>query len=114
MHSISLKERSGSWRPRGREFNEVVDNDADKRDKWLMEGLVLGQASRGVFLEKGSCFGFKIQPIIGGSFDTDNIRPYDIIAYQTIVGALHKQIKNLPPDAVIGKFTVDGDDPDRE
>lgn len=96
----------------GREYNYCVDNDEEKRDRWLMEGFVMGQASRGVFLEKGQCFGFVIQPIIGGSFEADNIKPHNIIAYQTVVGGLHKQIRGLPPGATISKFIVDGQDPD--
>jgi hypothetical protein len=98
----------------GREYNDCVDNDQDKRDSWLYEGLVIGQASRGVFLEKGECFGWIIPPIIGGSFEADNIKPHNIVAYETVVGALHQQIRDLPPGSTVSRFTVDGKDPDHD
>lgn len=98
----------------GREFNHCVDNDEAKRDAWLFEGIVIGQASRGVFLEKGQCFGWVIPPIMGGAIEADNIEPHNIIAYETVVGALHKQIRDLPPGTKVSKITVDGKDPGHE
>ena len=80
----------------GSEFNSTVDNDEAMRDEWLMEGLIIGQASRGVFLKKGQCFGFNILPILGGSLEAGNIQPFDIVVYETIAGQTHQQVRHPP------------------
>ena len=89
------------------EFNHAIDNDPDKRNEWLMERLVIDQADRGIRLNTGQCFGFKIPPVVGGEFDAKNIVPYEIVAYVRFAGDFHEQFKDLPDGSQIEFRIVD-------
>lgn len=92
-------------------FAETVESNEDCRDEWLLEGLVLGQASRGIVLKAGHCFGFEVPPILGAPIAPENILPCEIVSYEVFVGALHERLRTMPPGTDISKLTTDGREP---
>ena len=89
-------------------FRQAIEDEEEKRDEWLLEGHVLGQADRGVVLRSGQCFGFKVPPILGAPIEAGNIQPCDIVSYEIWIGQLHERIKALPPGTSINEIKVDG------
>lgn len=61
-------------------------------DRLIAEGMVLP-------LKK--CYGFVQLPILGGSYDPDNIRIVDIEERISFLGEVHRQIADLPDGAKI-------------
>jgi len=47
--------------------------DEEGRDKLLLDGFVIGARSRGLVLEDGECYDFKIAPILGGPMEAEQI-----------------------------------------
>ena len=71
-----------------------------------MEGLVLGLANRGIFLKPSECFGFEKAPSLGGQIDLSNVKPFLVVAYQTIMGQLHEQLIKRPTGSKVTGFGV--------
>ncbi|MDK2767624.1 MAG: DUF1851 domain-containing protein [Sphingomonas sp.] len=80
--------------------------DADARDSLLLGGLVIGARNRGLLLEPGECYDFKLAPIIGGKMDVSDMEKLSFVVKLHIAGQLHEQVKDLPPGTPIGKVTI--------
>ena len=90
-------------------FIQAVENDDEVRDEWLLEGLALGQASRGNMLLPGQCYGFKVPPILGAPIEPENICSCEIVSYENFLGEMHEKIRALPPGARIDRMIFGGD-----
>jgi hypothetical protein len=77
------------------EFVELV-TDAENADHWFFATLVDRMVNSGMVLEAKQCYGFKISPVLGGSYELDNIAVFPIAEYIRSMGYLHEQLKNLP------------------
>jgi Domain of unknown function (DUF1851) len=66
------------------------------QDDYLLAGLVLAEA-RGLRPGPDQVFDFAVAPVLGGSFETDNIVVVDFVVKLTIAGQLHDQLRQLPP-----------------
>lgn len=75
---------------------EKVLNTPDGRNHYLMSELVLLARERGLVLDEGECYEFKITPILGGALDLDNLHKMDFKISLHITGQLIGQVKNLP------------------
>jgi hypothetical protein len=83
----------------------------DGQDRYLLGGLALGAARRGLVLGPGQVYGFAPPPILGGPIDVDHIMVLDLVVWLTIMGQTHEQIRSMPPGTQISGFTVDGERP---
>ena len=61
---------------------------------------------RGLYLGPGQCYGWKVAPILGGEFNFSNIQVFDVLVYETIMGQLHRQLKELPEGYVISELRL--------
>jgi T6SS immunity protein Tdi1, C-terminal len=75
------------------------------QDDYLLAGLVLAEA-RGLRPGPDQVFDFAVAPVLGGSFETDNIVVVDFVVKLTIAGQLHDQLRQLPPGAKIAGIEV--------
>ena len=99
------------------EFNDVARcrddwaemfNEAQTVEEWLMPGLVEALLEQGMSLAEGSCYGYRIPPVLGGKIEIENIEQTDLSVYYSITGQIHRQVKDLPPGTPISGITVDG------
>lgn len=79
---------------------------AEARDNLLLGGLVIGARSRGLTLEPGECYDFRIAPILGGQMNVDEMQKLSFVVKLHVAGQLHEQVKDLPPGTRINKVTM--------
>jgi hypothetical protein len=92
------------------EFNRLKET-TEKKDEWFMEVWVIGMANRGILLKPGECFGFKVHPKIGGKIEFDNMKPFQVVPYEWILGQLHEQISKMMPGSTITGFKLNAKKP---
>jgi hypothetical protein len=86
---------------------ESRDDFADKIDggenanQWLMIPLVDKLVSAGVRLSKGTCYGYRIPPVIGGDYTVENTAVVSIPEHYSFHADIHQQIKNVPDGAKV-------------
>jgi Domain of unknown function (DUF1851) len=57
-------------------------------------------------LAPGQCYSYKIPPILGGSFESANVKAVSALVHFCIMGQLHEQTRHLPPGTKISHFTI--------
>lgn len=77
------------------DFAARLDRD-DNADYWLAVSLVDDYVASGLTLADGQCYGYRIPPLLGGSYDIDNIEPTDLSVHYGMLGDLFQQTKDLP------------------
>ena len=90
------------------EFESLLATDANA-DLWLMPDVVDGQAALGMRPGADECLSFKHPPVLGGQFDPDNFETCSVLVHFSIMGQIHRQVKDLPEGTKIGKFTIEED-----
>ena len=77
-------------------YNRLKDQP-DKRSEWFLEGLVFRCDAEGLCLGPGECYGWRVHPMIGGKSEFGNIQVFSLLLYQSLMGQLLPQWKQLPP-----------------
>lgn len=67
---------------------------------------VVGLRAAGKLLERGQVYGFEIPPVLGGSFDAENLVPSDLVVHFSLAGQIHRQVKDLPPGTPISQIKL--------
>ena len=83
------------------EFNELKKRE-DFRDKYYTEGKVVALFNSGKVLSSDETYAYKLHPILGGTFDLNNIKIMDAAINMTILGQLHHQLQK--PDDFKKKY----------
>jgi len=84
--------------------------DRHTRKTVLATSVVRGLRRAGVTLGPGECYSPDRPPILGGSLTDDNLRPCDIRVHATILGQIHRQVRDLPPGTPIGEIKFEAPD----
>lgn len=84
----------------------------DGQDHYLLGGLALEAAQRGLTPGPDQVYGFKVPPRLGGTVSADNIEVVDFVVGLDVLGQIHEQVSQLPPGTTISGITVDGNPPD--
>lgn len=103
------------------EFAEVAEdaesfvrllNEPENLAEWFVPNLVGDLIASGKALGPGQCFGYKTPPALGGEIDPENFEPTDLSVHFSILGQLHRQLKDLPPGTPISevKWQVEDED----
>lgn len=87
------------------EFSELLQQE-ESRDKLLLDGFVIGARRRGLVLEHGECYDFKIAPILGGPMEAEQIEKTSFVVKLDLAGQIHEQVKDLAPGTKIGEIIV--------
>jgi hypothetical protein len=61
---------------------------------------------RGMLLEAGQCYGWKVHPIIGGKFAFENIKVFSLRVYESVTGQLVRQVTGKPQGYQVTGFTT--------
>jgi hypothetical protein len=87
-------------------FVSLID-EADNANQWLAVPLVDACVASGMTLGVGQCYGFKVPPMLGGSYDVTNFEPTSLAVHYGFLADIHRQTKDLPDGTpirvVIGK-----------
>jgi hypothetical protein len=88
------------------EFRQLMQQP-EHANKWFIPQLVGDLMMRGVRLARGQCYSYKIPPVLGGSIAPDNFAPTDLSVHFSILGQIHRQVKNLPPGTKISDIKIE-------
>lgn len=87
------------------EFEALLSDREFVHSEFLVEAFVALQRA-GQVLELGQVFGYIKPPVLGGSFDADNLEPTDIEVHLSLSGQLHQQVNELPDGASISEVSI--------
>ena len=90
---LGVRRRLADNRAHFSKLLEVGDN----ANTWLMIPLVNACVSAGM-VPGGTtqCYGYKVAPILGGSYNVGNVVPLDLTTHYAILANLYRQTKDLP------------------
>ncbi|EGF93159.1 hypothetical protein ABI_16000 [Asticcacaulis biprosthecium C19] len=74
---------------------EVIDQ-GDNAANWLMMPLVDACRAAGMTLSPEQCYGYKTPPLLGGTYDLDNIELTDLSVHYALLADMWQQTKDLP------------------
>jgi hypothetical protein len=76
-------------------FRHKLEAPTDSGE-WLMPGLVERLRTEGKVLAREQCYGCKIPPFLGGSFQPSNFYPANIYGHCSFMADVARQTKDLP------------------
>ncbi|UWZ84184.1 DUF1851 domain-containing protein [Occallatibacter riparius] len=81
-------------------FCDLVDQD-DNADNWLMISLADACRQAGLVLSATQCYSFRVPPILGGSYEVENVAPCDLSVHFSFMADIVRQTKDLPDGASV-------------
>jgi hypothetical protein len=78
----------------------------EKVDQWFIPLLVGDLITSGVRLAPGQCYSYKKPPILGGEIEPANFEPADLAVHFSLLGQIHRQVKDLPPGTKINQIKI--------
>lgn len=81
------------------------------QDQYLLGGLALAAKRRGLILGADEVYSFTPPPVLGGSFDVENIRVIDVVVALDVAGQIHDEVRVLRPGTIVSGVAVDGERP---
>jgi hypothetical protein len=85
-------------------FAKLLDVGANA-NHWLMIPLVNACVAAGMVPGAGQCYGYKTPPILGGTYNANNVEIRDLGANYAFLADLYRQTRDLPdgtPFRIIG------------
>lgn len=89
------------------EFKRLMQQ-RENAERWFVPELVGDLLASGKLLAPGECYSWKKPPGLGGEMEPDNFEPTDLSVHFSILGQIHRQVKDLPPGTKISKINIDG------
>jgi Domain of unknown function (DUF1851) len=83
-----------------REFDSRI-RESGARKRYLATFIVRGLRDAGVQLGPNECFSPDVPPVLGGELSNENLRPCDVSVHSSILGQIHRQLKDLPPNTPV-------------
>ena len=93
------------------DFRQVAENSEEfnskkleerYRDDWFGANWADIALQNNLRPNKDECLGWKVAPVLGGSFSVDNIQVYSLFVYQSINGQLFRELTK--PDSEISNL----------
>lgn len=76
-------------------------NSLNKSEEWLNQVFIAEwlpiAVQNGLAPGKDECLGWKLHPLLGGKFEVANLQVFSMLIYQSIMGQLHRQLKERSP-----------------
>lgn len=95
---------SNPWREAD-ELRAALDTP-EGQDQYLLAGLAMAAHDCGLVLGDDQVYAFEKPPILGGTFDVENITMMDFVVAVNLAGQLHEQVRDLPPGTPITGFAI--------
>jgi hypothetical protein len=86
-------------------FVTRIDQD-DHANTWMMVSLVDACRKAGVKIGPNQCYGFKIPPMLGGSYEVENMEPTDLSVHYSLLGEICEQTKDLPRGTKVKRIEI--------
>jgi hypothetical protein len=86
------------------EFRSSLTN-SDNMDYWFGPSLVERLREAGIAREPRQCYSYVQLPILGGNYEIDNFRVYDVVTHFRVWGPIHEKLKHLP-DGTTFEFRI--------
>ncbi|WP_208855305.1 T6SS immunity protein Tdi1 domain-containing protein [Aquipseudomonas alcaligenes] len=71
-------------------------NTLNKSAEWIDQTFIASwqsiAAGHGLIPEPNQCLGWKVHPLLGGSFEPANLQLFNMSVYQSLMGQLHRQL----------------------
>lgn len=101
----------GTCKPAADSYDEWKDKlqEIDAGRRWLLPDLVGALLSVGKVPTRGECLSPEHPPVLGGEMAPENFQPIDILVHLSIMGQIHKQVKDLPEGTEISGFEIDSE-----
>jgi hypothetical protein len=77
------------------EFTTLIERSQNAKE-WLLIPLVDRLVAAGKLLRPGHCYSYQQLPILGGTYDIDNISERAIGEYLSWLGSVYQQFAKLP------------------
>lgn len=90
----------------GSEFEEKLKN-IEFVHQFFYPQIILDMRNNGLTLDQGQCYSYKKPLVLGGQDDIDNIEVTDVAVHVSIMGQIHKQVKDLPPGTKINNIRTE-------
>jgi hypothetical protein len=71
-----------------------------------MVSLVDACRKAGVKIGPNQCYGFKIPPMLGGSYEVENMEPTDLSVHYSLLGEICEQTKDLPRGTKVKRIEI--------
>ena len=81
-------------------FGSLLDV-GDNANNWLMIPLVDICVAAGLRLSADQCYGYKVPPLLGGSYELDNVTRADLSVHYSFPADIYRQTKDVPDGAQI-------------
>ncbi|MGB7326811.1 MAG: T6SS immunity protein Tdi1 domain-containing protein [Rubripirellula sp.] len=91
--------------PKWDEFGAVM-TIAENANEWLTPQLVGDLIESVGRLPDGHCFGFKVPPCVGGSFELDNFEHTSLPLHFGLLGQIASQVQRYPDGTPIRSFNI--------
>lgn len=76
-------------------------NSLNKSEKWLNQIFIAEwlpiAIENGLIPSQTECIGWRLHPLLGGKFEVANLQIFSMLVYQTIMGQLHRQLRERQP-----------------
>jgi hypothetical protein len=87
------------------EYNTKKDIP-ELRSEWFLDGFVFRCHREGPRLRDGECYGWRIHPMTGGKLEFQNIQVFSLSIYQSLMGQILRQWRQLKPGEPIPKIEI--------
>jgi hypothetical protein len=81
-------------------------NDPDQMENWFRGGLIVELLEAGIAREPGECFSPYVPQCVNGSWEPKNFHACSLLVHLSVLGQIHRQVKDLPPGTKISGFKV--------
>lgn len=88
------------------EFRRLTMQPEQSRE-WFLPDLVGQLRQRGMLLEPGKCYSYKIAPFLGGKVEPKNMDLTNVYVHFSFLGGLYRACKDLPPGTKIRSIRVE-------
>ncbi|MGV3721303.1 MAG: T6SS immunity protein Tdi1 domain-containing protein [Actinomycetota bacterium] len=73
----------------------------------FVPSTIVALRNEGKTLGQGQIYSYIKPPVLGGTYSTDNLEPTDVSVHYSILGQIHRQVKDLPEGTPISSITIE-------
>jgi hypothetical protein len=88
------------------EFQELL-GDSEFVTGSFVPQIVVNLRNAGKPLEAGQIYSYEHPPVLGGEYSVENMVPTDISVHFSVLGQIHRQVKDLPEGTSISEVKIE-------
>lgn len=87
------------------EFRELLGDREFVTDSFVPSTIV-ALRNGGKVLSPGQVYSYIQPPVLGGAYSTENLEPTDVSVHFSLLGQIHRQVKDLPEGTPIESIQI--------